>query len=218
MEKLRLCIIDSHEIFRLGLRFLLAEHQYLEILAEAGSKAEGIEMAVSERPDIIIMDVKLSDGSGIDACRHFKVSLPEIKIIMLSTDPKDEVIFASILAGANGFLLKDIKGEDLIKAIKTVGQGESLLDPSITKKVLEHMKNSALEPSSTLDLLNQQEKKILVLIAEGKTNKEIAGRLLLSDKTIKNYVSNILNKLSFNNRAEAAAYAVRNKLFAVEIS
>lgn len=217
MEKLRICIIDSYEIFRFGVRYLLADSPYYEISAEAASKADGLKIAVEQKPDLIIMDVKLSDGSGIDACRNLKVALPEIKVIMLSTDPKDEVIFASILAGANGFLLKDIKGEDLIKAIKTVGQGESLLDPSITKKVLEHMKNSASEPHSSIELLNQQEKKILVLIAEGKTNKEIAGFLLLSDKTIKNYVSNILNKLSFNNRAEAAAYAVRNQLFAAEI-
>lgn len=218
MTVTKVCLIDSYEVYRLGLRCLLADVDGFEIVSEATTKAQGLEYVSNQNTDMVILDTRLSDGSGIEACSQIKAINQDIKIIVLSSDFQDEVIFSSILAGANGFLLKDVTGEDLVKAIKTVGNGESLLDPSITKKVLEYMKNNTSGTRSTIEVLNQQEKRILILIAEGKTNKDIAGTLMLSDKTVKNYVSNILNKLNFNNRAEAAAYAVRNKLVSAEIN
>jgi DNA-binding NarL/FixJ family response regulator len=164
------------------------------------------------KPDVIVMDVRLPDGSGIEACREIRESQPETKVIILTSYADEEAVFASILAGAAGYVLKQTRGTVLADAIAAAARGESLLDSAVTQKVLERMRKASekKQQDDPLDVLTEQERKILVLIADGKTNKEIAAEVFLSDKTVKNYVSNILNKLNLRRRSEAAAYIARH--------
>ncbi len=205
----RVMIVDDHEVVREGLRALLRRQPELEIVGEADSVASAIEEARRTEPDVVIMDVRLPDGSGVEACREIRAQRPDTKVLMLTSYADEDAVFASIMAGANGYLLKQARTRVLIDAINRAMRGESLLDPAVTQRVLERVRTAGTSKDDELSLLSDQERKILDLIAEGKTNKEIAGDVYLSDKTVKNYVSSILSKLNLRRRSEAAAYIAR---------
>ena len=207
---LRLLVVDDHEVVRQGLVALLDRREGFEVVAEAGSVAEAIAMARRFEPDIVVLDVRLPDGSGVEACREIRAERPATKIVMLTSYPDEEAVLSAIVAGASGYLLKQVRARDLVSALEAVGRGESLLDPAVTEKVLERVRRIATgESTDELAQLTSQEQKILLLVAEGKTNKEIAAEVFLSDKTVKNYVSSILSKLNLERRAQAAAYMAR---------
>jgi DNA-binding NarL/FixJ family response regulator len=208
----RLLVVDDHEVVRQGLVALLDRRPGFQVVAEAGSVAESIEQARRHKPDIVVMDVRLPDGSGVEACRAIRDELPDTRVIMLTSFPDDEAVLSAIVAGASGYLLKQIRARDLVSALEAVGRGESLLDPAVTERVLERVRRIATgESNDELSALTSQERKILMLVAEGKTNKEIAGEVFLSDKTVKNYVSSILSKLNLERRAQAAAFVARHR-------
>jgi len=210
---LRLLIVDDHEVVRQGLSALLDRRDGFQVVAEAGTVAEAIDQAKRHEPDIVIMDVRLPDGSGIEACREIRAELPNTRVVMLTSYPDEEAVLSAIVAGASGYLLKQIRARDLASAIEAVGRGESLLDPAVTEKVLERVRRIATGGySDELAGLTSQEQKILLLVAEGKTNKEIAAEIFLSDKTVKNYVSSILSKLNLERRAQAAAFVAKHRL------
>jgi DNA-binding NarL/FixJ family response regulator len=202
----KIMLVDDHEVVRLGLRTLLERREGFSVVADAGSVAEAVAAAQQTHPDVIVMDVRLPDGTGVEACREIRSDRPETKVIMLTSYADDEAIYGSIMAGASGYLLKQTRGQSLAEAIERVAAGESLLDPGITDKVLARMRQLAAGETDELATLSPQERRILGLIAEGKTNKEIAEEVFLSDKTVKNYVSSILSKLNLRRRSEAAAF------------
>ena len=210
---LRLLVVDDHEIVRQGLVALLDRRAGFQVVAEAGTVAESIEAARRHEPDIVVMDVRLPDGSGIEACREIRALRPETRVVMLTSYPDEEAVLSAIVAGASGYLLKQIRARDLVSALETVGRGESLLDPAVTEKVLERIRVIATGAfTDELAQLTAQEQKILMLVAEGKTNKEIAVEVFLSDKTVKNYVSSILSKLNLERRAQAAAFVAKHRM------
>jgi DNA-binding NarL/FixJ family response regulator len=212
MSETRILIVDDHEVVREGLRALLNRKEGFTVVGEAGTVEQAIAEAAKSEPDVIVMDVRLPDGSGIEACREIRQTRPQTKVIMLTSYADEDAVFASILAGAAGYLLKQTRGNALADAIGSVTRGESLLDPAVTQKVLERVRMSGQRSEDDpLSTLTEQEHKILVLIAEGKTNKEIADEVFLSDKTVKNYVSNILSKLNLRRRSEAAAFIARRE-------
>lgn len=213
LRPLRLLIVDDHEVVRQGLVSLLDRRAGFEVVAQAGTVADSIILAARHEPDLVIMDVRLPDGSGIEACREIRAVRPETRIVMLTSYPDEEAVMSAIIAGASGYLLKQIRGRDLVSALEAVGRGESLLDPAVTEKVLERVRRMA-SGSATDDLaeLTSQERKVLLLVAEGKTNKEIAADIFLSDKTVKNYVSSILAKLNLQRRTQAAAFVAKRNL------
>ena len=208
----RLLVVDDHEVVRQGLVALLDRRAGFQVVAEAGTVEEAIAQARRHRPDIVVMDVRLPDGSGVEACREIRAELPETRVIMLTSFPDDEAVLSAIVAGASGYLLKQIRARDLVAALEAVGRGESLLDPAVTERVLERVRRIATaQVDDGLSVLTPQEKKILMLVAEGKTNKEIAADVFLSDKTVKNYVSSILSKLNLERRAQAAAFVANQR-------
>ena len=210
---LRLLVVDDHEVVRQGLVSLLERREHFQVVAEAGTAAEAVEMARKFEPDLVVMDVRLPDGSGIEACREIRSEFPATRVVILTSYPDEEAVLSAIIAGASGYLLKQIRGRDLISALESVGRGESLLDPAVTEKVLDRVRRIATGTyTDELAQLTQQEQKILLLVAEGKTNKEIATEVFLSDKTVKNYVSSILSKLNLERRAQAAAFVARHRL------
>jgi two-component system response regulator DevR len=211
--RLRLLIVDDHEIVRQGLVAMLDRREGFEVVAQAGTVSEAIEQARRYEPDIVIMDVRLPDGSGVEACREIRADRAETRVLMLTSYPDEEAVLSAIVAGASGYLLKQIRARDLVSALESVGRGESLLDPQVTAKVLDRVRRMATggEPDE-LASLTSQEQKILVLVAEGKTNKEIAAEVFLSDKTVKNYVSSILSKLNLERRGQAAAFMADRRL------
>jgi two-component system, NarL family, response regulator DevR len=212
LKQLRLLVVDDHEVVRRGLVALLDRRPGFQVVAEAGTVAESIEAARRFRPDIIVMDVLLPDGSGIEACREIRAELPETRVVMLTSYPDDDAVLSAIVAGASGYLLKQVRARDLVAALESVGRGESLLDPAVTEKVLERVRRIASGTyHDELSQLTGQEQKILMLVAEGKTNKEIAAEVFLSDKTVKNYVSSILSKLNLERRAQAAAFIAKRR-------
>jgi two-component system response regulator DevR len=209
-RQLSLLVVDDHEVVRQGLVSLIGRRPNFQVVAEAGTVAEAIEAARRFHPDLVIMDVRLPDGSGIEACRQIREELPEARVVMLTSFPDEDAVLSAIVAGASGYLLKQIRGRDLISALEAVARGESLLDPAVTGRVLERVRRIATgDQPDELAELTSQERKILLLVAEGKTNKEIAGEVFLSDKTVKNYVSSILAKLNLERRAQAAAYMAK---------
>ena len=213
MAKQRILLVDDHEVVRLGLRALLERHKQFEVIAEASTAREAIEKVKQYAPDVVVMDIRLPGGSGIEACEEISTNYPDSKVIMLTSYAEDEMLFSAIRAGAAGYVLKQIGGEDLIKAIEAVGRGEALLDPAVTQRIFQEVRKAAKEEeASAFSALTQQEKHVLVLVSEGKTNREIAKALFLSEGTVRNYVSSILSKLGVSNRAEAAAYAVEHNL------
>lgn len=203
-------IVDDHEVVRLGLKNLLSRQPNWEVVAEAGTVVEAVRRAGEYRPDVVVMDIRLSGGSGIDACRDIVKTHPETKVIMLTSFAEDDLLFNAIAAGAAGYVLKQVGNDDLLRAIETVARGEALLDPSVTGQVLAKLREST-RVEAFVDLTDR-ELKVLALIARGKTNKEIASSLHLGEGTIRNYVSSIFGKLGLSNRAEATAYAVRHNL------
>ena len=210
---LRLLLVDDHEVVRQGLTALLARRPAFQVVAEAGTVADAMAAAHRFKPDLVIMDVRLPDGTGIEACRDIRAEMPETRVVMLTSYPDEEAVLAAILAGASGYLLKQIRGRDLVAALESVGRGDSLLDPAVTERVLERVRRVAAgESQDELAELTPQERKILMLVAEGKTNREIAAEVFLSDKTVKNYVSSILSKLNLQRRAQAAAFVAKHRL------
>jgi DNA-binding NarL/FixJ family response regulator len=210
---LRLLVVDDHEVVREGLVALLSRREEFQVVAEAGTVAEALGAVRRFVPDLVIMDVRLPDGSGIEACREIRAELPAIRVVMLTSYPDEEAVLSAILAGASGYLLKQIRGRDLVTALEAVGRGDSLLDPAVTERVLERVRRIANgDEKDELSELTAQERKILRLVAEGKTNKEIATEVFLSDKTVKNYVSSILSKLNLQRRAQAAAFVAKHRL------
>jgi DNA-binding NarL/FixJ family response regulator len=212
VKTLRLLVVDDHEVVRQGLVSLLDRRPGFQVVAEAGTVEQAIAQARLHQPDIVVMDVRLPDGSGVEACREIRAELPGTRVIMLTSFPDDEAVLSAIVAGAAGYLLKQIRARDLVAALEAVGRGESLLDPAVTERVLERVRRIATGAvDDELSVLTPQERKILMLVAEGKTNKEIAADVFLSDKTVKNYVSSILSKLNLERRAQAAAYVARQR-------
>jgi two-component system response regulator DevR len=203
-------ICDDHEVVREGLRGLISRQAGMSVVGEAGTVAESIAAASRTKPDVVIMDVRLPDGSGVEACRAIREARPETKVIMLTSYADDDALFASIIAGASGYLLKQTRGQTVTDAITAVAAGRSLLDPDVTGKVLERLRESRAEDPA-LASLTDQERKVLGGLAEGRTNREIGEALFLSEKTVKNYVSRILDKLGLARRAEAAAYMAKHK-------
>jgi two-component system response regulator DevR len=207
---LGLLIVDDHEVVRQGLAALLGRRPEFQVVAEAGTVAEAVAAARKFRPDLVVMDVRLPDGSGIEACREIRAEMPDTRVVMLTSYPDEDAVLSAIIAGASGYLLKQVRARDLVAALETVGRGESLLDPAVTGRVLERIRRIATaDQPDELAQLTSQEQKILLLVAEGKTNKEIAADVFLSDKTVKNYVSSILAKLNLERRAQAAAFMAR---------
>ena len=205
-------LVDDHEVVRRGLRALLSHQPNFEIVGEAGTVAEAIEKAAATAPNVVVMDVRLPDGTGVEACREIRSHNPDTRVIMLTSYSDDKALFDSIMAGADGYLLKQVDSRTLISAIERVGKGGSLLDPAITQTVLEKVKSLISRPPEESDNeLTKQEKEVLARIAEGKTNREIGQEIYLSEKTIKNYVSHILDKLDMSRRSEAAAYYARQQ-------
>jgi two-component system, NarL family, response regulator DevR len=208
---LRVLLVDDHEVVRSGVKALLQATDDIVVTAEASSVREAIDEADRARPDVVVMDVRLIDGSGIEATREIRAKHPKTQVVMLTSFADDEALFASIMAGAAGYVLKQVKGGELVRAIRTVGRGESLLDPAVTSAVLDRLrKGKHLLKDEKLARLSPQEERILSLVADGKTNKEIGDELRLAEKTVKNYVSSILSKLEVARRAEAAAYLARH--------
>src|SRR5438552_5758286 len=199
--------VDDHEVVRDGVRSLLESADDIVICAEAGSVREAIDEAERSRPDVVVMDVRLADGSGIEATRDIRAKHPNTRVLMLTTFADDEALFSSIMAGASGYVLKQVRSGELLRAIRTIGKGDSLLDPAVTAAVLDRLrKGKHLMRDEKLARLSAQEERILTMVAEGHTNREIGVRLKLAEKTVKNYVSTILSKLEVGRRAEAAAY------------
>lgn len=207
---LGLLIVDDHEVVRQGLAAMLGRRPAFHIVAEAGTVAEAVAAARKFKPDLVVMDVRLPDGSGIEACREIRAEMPDTRVVMLTSYPDEDAVLSAIIAGASGYLLKQVRARDLVAALEAVGRGESLLDPAVTGRVLERIRRIATaDQPDELAQLTSQEQKILLLVAEGKTNKQIAAEVFLSDKTVKNYVSSILAKLNLERRAQAAAYMAR---------
>ncbi len=213
MAKQRIILVDDHEVVRLGLKALLERHPQFEVVGEANSARDALEQVVALEPDVVVMDIRLPGTSGIEACEQIVDQHPNTKVIMLTSYAEDEMLFSAIRAGASGYVLKQIASEELVKAIEAVGRGEALLDPAVTQRVFQEVRRAVKEEeASAFAHLSQQEKHVLLLVSEGKTNREIAKNLFLGEGTVRNYVSSILSKLGVNNRAEAAAYAVEHSL------
>ena len=213
MAKFRIIIVDDHEVVRLGLKSLLERHPQFDIVGEASTAREALEQVNRQRPNIVLMDIRLPGMSGIEACEEITKNYPDTKVIMLTSYAEDEMLFSAIRAGASGYVLKQIGGEDLVKAIESVGRGEAMLDSAVTQRVFQEVRKAVKdEEASAFANLSQQEKHVLLLVSEGKTNREIAKLLFLGEGTVRNYVSSILSKLGVSNRAEAAAYAVEHNL------
>ena len=209
-DRLRILLVDDHEVVRDGVRALIEANDDLTVVAEAGTVAEAVAQAVRTRPDIVVMDVRLADGSGIEATREIRAKLEKTQVLMLTSFADDEALFASIMAGAAGYVLKQIRGGELVRAIREVGSGKSLLDPEVTRSVLERLRKGKTMRDEKLARLSAQEERILTLVARGQTNGQIGKELKLAEKTVKNYVSTILSKLEVARRAEAAAYLARH--------
>ncbi|MCC7451438.1 MAG: response regulator transcription factor [Anaerolineae bacterium] len=213
MAQIRVLIADDHEVVRMGVKALLQQHQDLRVVAEASTGEEAVQQAMTHRPDVVVMDIRMPGLSGVDACRRIVQQLPDTRVIMLTSFAEDELLFAAIRAGASGYVLKRIGSDDLVKTIQAVGRGESALDPAMTEAVFKEVRQAEKNKMAAVFAdLSTQEMRVLALIADGLTNREIAGQLFLGEGTVRNYVSNLLSKLHLANRAEAAAFAVQHKV------
>ncbi|MDX9865342.1 MAG: response regulator transcription factor [Anaerolineaceae bacterium] len=213
MSKQRLLLVDDHEVVRLGLRALLEHHPQFEVVGEAANSKETMEMVETVKPDIVLLDIRLPGVSGVEVCEEITQKYPDVRVIILTSYAEDEMLFSAIRAGASGYVLKQIGGDGLIRAIEAVGRGEALLDPAVTQRVFQEVRRAVKEEEASAFVnLSQQEKHVLLLVSEGRTNREIAKALYLGEGTVRNYVSSILSKLGVSNRAEAAAYAVEHSL------
>ncbi len=212
-SKQRILLVDDHEVVRLGLKSLLERHPNFEVVAEASTGREAVERVATHNPDVVVMDIRLPGGSGIEACEEITSRYPNTKVIMLTSYAEDHILFSAIRAGASAYVLNQIAPDPLGPPIAAVGRGEALLDPAVTQRVFQEVRKAAKEEeASAFAALTQQERHVLLLVSEGKTNREIAKALFLGEGTVRNYVSSILSKLGVSNRAEAAAYAVEHNL------
>lgn len=210
---LKILLVDDHEVVRLGIKSLLSRETQFEVVAEASTADEAIRKAAEYKPDVIVMDIRLPGKSGIEATREIMQSQPDTRIIILTTFADDELLFEAISAGASGYVLKQIDSHELVHALERIGRGESLLDPAVTQQVFKKMRETTRNAENqAFAPLSEQEMKVLALVAKGKRNKEIAEQVFLSEKTVRNYVSAILSKLSLSTRSEAAAYAVKHSI------
>jgi DNA-binding NarL/FixJ family response regulator len=207
---IRVFLLDDHELVREGIRSLLESDDDIEVIGEAATAAEAVARIPLARPDVAILDVRLEDGNGIDVCRDVRSAVPGLVCLMLTSFADDEALYASVMAGASGYVLKQIRARDLIEDVKRVAVGESLMDPRAVARVVERIANPE-ETSSTLSALSPQELRILGHIAEGKTNRQIAEEMFLAEHTVKNYITGLLRKLQMNSRTEAAIYATKLK-------
>jgi two-component system, NarL family, response regulator DevR len=213
MEKpLRILLVDDHEVVRAGVRLLLEHRPNMTIVGEAATAAAAIAEAARTAPDVVIMDVRLPDGSGVEACREIRSARPDTRVLMLTSFADEEAVDASVMAGASGYLLKQTRSAELIHAIEVVAAGESLLDPTVTHQLLARFRRLGGSGGDPVASLTEQERRVLALVGDGKTNREIAAALHLSEKTVKNYVSTLLGKLHVQRRAAAAALAAKQKL------
>jgi two-component system, NarL family, response regulator DevR len=211
VEPVRVLLCDDHELVRLGLRRLLEAEPGIAVVGEAGDAEAVVDAVAKLHPQVVVMDVRMPGRSGIEACREIRSAYPETHVLMLTSFADDEALFTSIMAGASGYVLKQIHGGDLVGAIREVAAGHSLLDPQVTERVLARLRGEVVTPGDIINDLTPQERKILALVAEGLTNRQIAERVHLADKTVKNYVSNILMKLGLERRAEVAAFVARRR-------
>ncbi len=207
-EKIKVYLLDDHDVVRQGLRFLLEQHDDLEVVGESDSAVEATARIPALRPDVAVLDARLPDGSGIEVCRAVRAVDDSIRALILTSYDDDEALFAAIMAGASGYVLKEIRSSDLVTAVRHVAEGRSLIDPSLTAKVLERVRNGPATAPELADL-TEQELKLLGFIAEGLTNRQIGEQMFLAEKTVKNYVSSILAKLGLERRTQAAVLASR---------
>jgi DNA-binding NarL/FixJ family response regulator len=205
-------IVDDHEVLRMGLRAALEVEPDFTVVAEAANGKEAIEKARAHQPDIVLMDVRMDGIDGIEACREIRSALPATRVLMLTSFAEEETVVAALLAGAAGYVLKNVARARLLEALRSVAHGESLLDSKVTKGVLDRLVGTRQQQPEADDDLTAREREVLMLIAEGATNKEIAAKLVVSENTARNHVSHILGKLGFNRRSEAAAYAAKKGL------
>jgi two-component system response regulator DevR len=213
MEQIRVLIADDHEVVRMGLKALLQQHAHIRVVAEASTGEEAIREAMTVRPDVVVMDIRMPGMSGVDACRQIVQSLPDTRVIILTSYAEDELLFSAIRAGASGYVLKRIGSSNLVQTVEAAARGEAALDPAITEAVFRELRRSEnSKEAAVFANLSVQEMRVLSLISDGLTNREIAGQLFLGEGTVRNYVSNILSKLNLSNRAEAAAFAVQHKV------
>jgi len=216
---IRILIADDHEVVRIGLAALLDAQEGFSVVAQAASGDEAVRMARHHRPDVVVMDIRMPNGSGIDACRAITAELEGTPVVMLTSHADSEPLFDAIDAGASGYVLKRVGSSELVGAVRTVAGGGSLLDPAVTRRVLDRIRSaSRLEEAGAFADLTEQERRVLAHIADGASNREIAARMGLAPKTVRNYVSNLLAKLSLDSRAQAAAYAIRNRLPELDVS
>ena len=213
MKMLRLLLVDDHKVVRLGLKTLLESEADLEVVGEAGTVAEAIRMAGHLQPNIILMDVRLPDQTGIAACRQIRQDWPDIQVLMLTSFADEDLVMEAIEAGAAGYVLKQLDTDELLRAVRAIGQGDAVLDPAVTQKLLAGVRQAKQDAqAAAFRDLSERELEVLALVAEGKTNAEVAEVLILSEKTVRNHVSVILSKLHLTNRIEAATYAVRHNI------
>jgi DNA-binding NarL/FixJ family response regulator len=205
---IRVFLLDDHEVVRRGVRELLESEADVDVVGEAGTAEEALARIPAVQPDVAVLDVRLPDGNGVEVCREIRSRHPEVSCLMLTSFADDEALFDSIMAGASGYVLKQVRGADLAASVRRVAAGQSLLDPSVTAKVLDRLRRGPEEEAGGVHLTDQ-ERRILDLLAEGLTNRQIGERLYLAEKTVKNYVSNLLMKLGMHRRTEAAVYAAR---------
>jgi two-component system response regulator DevR len=213
MKRVRVVLVDDHEVVRLGLITLLEDLDWVEVVAEAGSAEEAVQVVMQHHPDAVVMDIRLPGESGIEACRKITSQWPDIKVIMLTSSADEELIFKALQAGASGYVLKQVGNKALISALEAAGKGESLLDPVVTQRVIKRLRETEKgRQAQAFRDLSHREMEVLALVADGKSNAEIAYQLSLSEKTVGHHVSAILSKLALSNRIEAATYAVRNHI------
>ena len=211
IRPIRVFLLDDHEVVREGVRHLLESSGEITVVGTAGRCREALERIGATRPDVAVLDVALPDGSGVEVCRDIRVAHPDIRCLMLTSFADDEAMFQSVLAGAAGFVLKQVRGTDLVTAVRRVANGDSLLDPTMTRHLFERIRNPVATEDPRLASLTKLERSILDLVAEGKTNAQIGADLHLAEKTVKNYMSSILMKLGMSRRTEAAVFAVKSR-------
>jgi DNA-binding NarL/FixJ family response regulator len=209
----RIVIADDHEVVRIGLAALLDRQAGFRVVGEASSGNEAVGLAREHRPDVVVLDIRMPDGSGTDACRRITSELPGTAVVMLTSYADEEALFASIAAGASGYVLKRIGSRELVDAVRSVAAGQSMLDPAVTGSVLSRLRNAQqLEEGGVFADLTEQERRVLARLADGSSNRQIAATLELAEKTVRNYVSSILGKLALTSRSQAAGFAIRNHL------
>lgn len=208
MEKIRVFLLDDHEVVRVGVRELLESDGDIEVVGEASTAAEALARVPAVRPDVAVLDVRLPDGDGVSVCRELRSQFPDLACLMLTSFADDEALFNAVLAGAAGYVLKQVKGNDILDSVRRVSAGQSLLDPTTTARMMQRLREQVERPDP-LEGLTEQERRVLALIGEGLTNRQIGERMFLAEKTVKNYVSNLLTKLGMERRTQAAAFVVR---------